>query len=180
VSVNSCDPRFPVAKSVAARDHVSIPALVVRQLHDTGKARGERRRRSIVKVALWIAQVLLALAFGFAGSMKLILPGEALTALYPFPEMFIRFIGVCELLGVAGLILPGLPRIRQGRTPLAAAGLATIMAGATATTLVMGGGASALMPLALGVLAVFVVFGRTWLGQLTDETPRRPVLKPAG
>jgi hypothetical protein len=114
-----------------------------------------------VKYALWIVQVLLALAFGFAGAMKLILPGEALTAFYPFPELLIRFIGVCELLGAVGLILPGLLRIRQSLTPLAAAGLAAIMAGATATTLAIGGGASALMPLALGLLAVFVVYGRT-------------------
>ena len=132
-----------------------------------------------MKIALWIAQVLLALAFGFAGVMKLILPGEALTTFYPFPELFIRFIGVCELLGAVGLILPGLLRLRQGLTPLAAAGLAIIMAGATATTLAIGGGVSALMPLALGVLAVFVVFGRTRIGQSTDETSRRPVLQPA-
>jgi hypothetical protein len=114
-----------------------------------------------VKYALWIAQVLLALAFGFAGAMKLILPGEALTTFYPFPELFIRFIGICELLGAIGVILPGLLRIRQSLTPLAAAGLAAIMAGATVTTLAIGGGASALMPLALGLLAVFVVYGRT-------------------
>ena len=114
-----------------------------------------------MKYALWIVQVLLALAFGFAGAMKLIMPGEALTAFYPFPEPFMRFIGVCELLGAAGLILPGVLRIRQELTPLAAAGLAVIMTGATVTTLAIGGGAAALMPLALGVLAGFVVYGRT-------------------
>ena len=114
-----------------------------------------------MKYALWIAQVLLALAFVSAGATKLILPGEALTAYYPFPELFIRFIGVCELLGAIGLILPGLLRIRQALTPLAAAGLAIIMAGATVMTLVIGGGASALMPLVLGLLAVFVAYGRT-------------------
>ena len=114
-----------------------------------------------MKYALWIAQVLLALAFVSAGATKLILPGEALTAFYPFPELFIRFMGVCELLGAVGLILPGLLRIRQALTPLAAAGLAIIMAGATVMTLVIGGGASALMPLVLGLLAVFVAYGRT-------------------
>ena len=116
-----------------------------------------------MKYALWVAQVLLALAFVFAGAMKLISPDEVLTAFYPFPAWFIRFIGVCELLGAAGLILPGLLRIRPGLTPLAAAGLAVIMAGAVATTLAIGGGAAALMPLALGVLAAFVAFGRTRL-----------------
>ena len=82
-----------------------------------------------MKYALWVAQVLLALAFVSAGAMKLIMPDEALTAYYPFPALFIRFIGVCELLGAVGLVLPGLLRIRQGLTSLAAAGLAVIMAG---------------------------------------------------
>jgi uncharacterized membrane protein YphA (DoxX/SURF4 family) len=45
-----------------------------------GRSRGERRRRSIVKYVLWIAQVLLALAFVSAGAMKLITPEETLTA----------------------------------------------------------------------------------------------------
>ncbi len=126
--------------------------------------------------------MLLALAFVSAGAMKLISPDEMLTAWYPFPALFIRFIGVCELLGAVGLILPGLLRIRQGLTPLAAAGLAIIMAGAAVTTLAVGGGASALMPLALGLLAVFVAYGRTrWLRKstATDEAPRSAELPPA-
>jgi uncharacterized membrane protein YphA (DoxX/SURF4 family) len=135
-----------------------------------------------VKYALWVVQVLLGLAFVFAGAMKLISPDEVLTAFYPFPALFTRFIGVCELLGAFGLILPGLLRIRQGLTPLAAAGLAIIMAGATVTALAIGGGASALMPLALGLLAVFVVYGRRqWLRQstATAEAPRSAELRPA-
>ena len=116
-----------------------------------------------MKYALWVVQVLVALAFVSAGGMKLIMQGDVLTAFYPFPELFIRFIGVCELLGAVGLILPGLLRIRQGLTPLAAAGLAVIMAGATITTLAVGGGSAALMPLILGLLAGFVVYGRTRL-----------------
>ena len=133
-----------------------------------------------MKVALWVVQVLLALAFVSAGGMKLTLPGDVLTAFYPFPELFIRFIGVCELLGAVGLILPGLLRIRQGLTPLAAAGLAVIMAGAVVTTLAIGGGAAAAMPLALGLLAVFVVYGRArLLRQATGGGSRQPVLQPA-
>ena len=133
-----------------------------------------------MKYALWIAQVLLALAFVSAGATKLILPGEELTAYYPFPELFIRFIGVCELLGAVGLILPGLLRIRQALTPLAAAGLAIIMAGATVTTLVIGGAASALMPLVLGLLAVFVAYGRTRPARgSSEEAPQSAVLPAA-
>jgi hypothetical protein len=132
-----------------------------------------------VKYALWIAHGLLALAFVAAGATKLILPGEALTAYYPFPELFIRFIGVCELLGAAGLILPGLLRIREGLIMLAAAGLAIIMVGATVTTLAIGGGASALMPLVLGLLAVFVAYGRTRPSRQTSAGAPQGAALPA-
>ena len=59
--------------------------------------------------------------------------------LSPLPEEFIRFIGRCDVLGAAGLILPGLPRIRHDPMLLTAAGLTVIMAETTVTTLAIGG-----------------------------------------
>jgi drug/metabolite transporter (DMT)-like permease len=110
--------------------------------------------------ALWIVQGLLALLFLFAGGMKLVLPIEAMTKQMPLPGLFLRFIGVAEVLGAIGLILPGLLRIRRGLTPLAAAGLVMVMIGATTLTLAHGGVASALMPLVVGLLSTFVAYGR--------------------
>lgn len=110
------------------------------------------------RAALWTIQILLALLFLFAGSMKLIMPVEALTAQSPLSGGFLRFIGVAEVLGALGLILPGLLHIQPNLTPLAAAGLVTIMVGATWMTVPMG--AMALMPFATGVLAAFVAYGR--------------------
>ena len=114
--------------------------------------------------ALWIVQGLLALIFLFTGGIKLLLPIEALTEQFPLPGLFVRFLGVAEVLGAIGLILPGLLRIRPGLTPLAAAGLVIIMIGATVLTLagvVPGGGVvPALIPLVLGLLSAFVVYGR--------------------
>ena len=109
---------------------------------------------------LWIVQGLLALLFLFTGGMKLALPIEAMTKQTPLPGLFLRFIGVAEVLGAIGLILPGVLRIRQGLIPLAAAGLVVIMIGATVLTWVMGGVASALMPMVVGLLAAFVAYGR--------------------
>src|SRR5687768_718866 len=114
---------------------------------------------------LWIVQVLLALVFLFSGGVKLVTPLEELTAQTPLPGWFVRFIGVAEVLGAIGLILPGLLRVRPGLTPLAAAGLVIIMIGATVLTLagvVPGGGgvAPALIPLVVGLLSAFVVYGR--------------------
>jgi uncharacterized membrane protein YphA (DoxX/SURF4 family) len=97
--------------------------------------------------ALWIVQALLAALFLFSGGMKLIMPLEMLTAQMPLPGLFVRFIGVAEVLGAIGLILPWLLRIRPGLTPLAAAGLVIIMIGATVLTLAGGDVALALIPL---------------------------------
>ena len=110
--------------------------------------------------ALWIVQGLLAALFLFAGGVKLVLPLDKLVGPVPMPGGFIRFIGVAELLGALGLVLPGLLRIRPGLTPLAAVGLAIIMTGATVMTLMTGDGTSALVPLVVGLLAVFVAYGR--------------------
>ena len=110
--------------------------------------------------ALWTVQGLLALIFLFAGGMKLVLPLEKLTEQLPLPGLFVRFIGVAELLGAIGLILPGLLRIRPGLTPLAAAGLVIIMIGATVLTLAGGDVALALIPLVVGLLSAFVAYGR--------------------
>src|SRR5260370_22379695 len=117
---------------------------------------------------LWIVQALLALIFLFAGAVKLILPVEELTKQAPLPGTFLRFIAVCEVLGAIGLILPGLLRIRPGLTPLAAAGLVIIMIGATVVTLAGGGGASAIIPLVTGMLAVFVAYVRWRLAPMRD------------
>jgi hypothetical protein len=113
-----------------------------------------------VTYALWSAQGLLAALFLFAGGMKLVLPLDQLTGSIPLPGLFLRFIGVAEILGALGLILPGLLNIRPRLTALAASGLVIIMIGATVITLVGGDVFLSLIPLATGLLAAFVVWGR--------------------
>jgi hypothetical protein len=70
------------------------------------------------------------------------------------PGAFLRFIGVAELLGGLGLVLPGLFKMHRHLTPLAAAGLVIIMIGATVLTASTGIGA--LFPAFVGVLAATV------------------------
>jgi hypothetical protein len=128
-------------------------------------------------VTLWIVQGLLALLFLFAGSMKLILPPEAMAGPIPLPLAFLRFIGVAESLGAIGLILPRLLRIRPGLTPLAAAGLVIIMIGATVITAIGGPLHLAILPCVTGLLAAFVAYGRWHVNPTITE---RSTLQPAG
>ncbi len=111
-------------------------------------------------IALWIVQGLLAALFLFAGGMKLVMPIAEMTKDIAMPGWFLRFIGVAELLGGLGLILPTLLGIRPALTPVAAMGLVVIMLGAVATTLMIGGGAAALIPFVVGVLLVWVAWQR--------------------
>ena len=130
-----------------------------------------------MNVALWIVQGLLALEFLFAGGMKLVMPLEELMkgAPFPLPFLFLRFIGVCEVLGAIGLILPGLLHIRTGLTPLAAAGLVIIMIGATSLTVAYMGVGPALPPLITGLLAAFIAYGRWRLAPLGSSVGARSV-----
>jgi hypothetical protein len=111
-------------------------------------------------VTLWVIQGLLAALFLFAGSMKLILPIEAMAGPVALPGWFLRFIGVAEVAGAIGLILPWLTRIRPLLTPFAAGGLVIIMVGATVITAIGGAAAGAAVPFVVGVLAASVAFGR--------------------
>jgi hypothetical protein len=125
-----------------------------------------------LSVALWILQGLLAAIFLFAGGMKLLMSADMLAASTPLPILFVRFIGVCEVLGASGLILPGLLRVRPGLTPLAAAGLVPIMIGATVLTPTLMGAdlVLALIPLVVGGLAALIAYARV---RLAPQRPRR-------
>src|SRR2546426_7110 len=129
------------------------------------------RGRSTMNVALWIVQGLLAALFLFAGGAKLVLPLDQMAGPVALPGWFLRFLGVAEVLGALGLVLPGLLRIRPGLTPLASAGLVIIMIGATVVTWVGGMVAVALMNLVVALLAAFVAYRRWRLGPYPDSSP---------
>jgi hypothetical protein len=148
----------------------------------------DTKRARRIGAALWVVQALLAALFLFAGGVKLLLPAEALRGPFPLPVAFLRFIGLAEALGALGLILPGLTRIRTGLTPLAAAGLVIIMAGATTLTMASSGVLPALFPLVTGVLAGLVAYARWRVAPLRGRasaqrsaaTPERQVGPQSG
>jgi len=118
-----------------------------------------------MNILLWIIQALLALMFLMAGGMKLWLPIEVLQTMGPanqilFPGWFMKFIGLCEVLGAFGLILPGVFKRQQHLTALAAIGLTIIMIGAVVVTMMGPGFKFAIQPLVTGLLCAFVAYGR--------------------
>ena len=124
-----------------------------------------------MNIALWIVQALLALLFLLAGSMKFKIPVEEMTKQMPvaLSGTFIHFIGVCEILGGLGLILPALLRIKPGLTPLAAVCMIVIMIGAVAISLIGGMIGAALYPAVIGILLGFVAYGRWKLAPISGK-----------
>src|SRR4051812_9342321 len=127
--------------------------------------------------ALWILQVLLGLFFALAsGAPKLLLSLDDLPMPIPLPSTFITFIGVAEVLGGLGLILPSVTRIRPGLTPLAACGLVLVTIGATIYQLAAGEPGNAVFAVVIGLLCAFVAYGRWRVAPLGRES-REPVLQ---
>jgi hypothetical protein len=144
-------------------------------IHAIQEARFEApRRRSKLSIALWVVQVLLALLFLWAGGIKLVLPLDKLAGPVHLPGLFLRFIGVAEVLGGLGLILPGLLRIRPVLTAWAAAGLVVIMTGAVVVTVIGGSVGLAVIPLVVGLLTAFVAYGRWRLAPLAGKRAAEP------
>jgi uncharacterized membrane protein len=85
-------------------------------------------------IVIWVLQVLAGLAFLGAGILKSTQPIDRLAKqmgwVTRFPAAFVRFIGVAELLGGIGLILPAALKVLPWLTPVAAIALAIIMVGA--------------------------------------------------
>lgn len=124
-----------------------------------------RSRTNWWSIGLWAAQILLALAYGAAGGMKTFMPIADISAQMAWaaasPDWLIRFIGVAELAGAVGLILPSATRILAWLTPLAALGLSVIQVLAISLHAVRG---ETTMTLPANIvflaLAMFVVWGR--------------------
>lgn len=115
-------------------------------------------------IGLWIAQVLMAGLFGMVGITKLTTPISELAEMLPWvtesPEMLVRFIGLSELLGAVGLILPTALRIQPKLTNFAAIGLGIVMVLATVFHLYRGEFEVAPVNIILTGILLFINWGR--------------------
>lgn len=117
-----------------------------------------------MQIVLWIAQVFLALLFAGAGSAKAMTPLSELAQSLPYttdlPGWLVRFIGVSEMAGAIGLIVPALARVMPMLTPLAGVGLCVVMVLATFFHLFRSEFSAVPMTIVLGAVAAFVAWGR--------------------
>lgn len=114
-------------------------------------------------IVLWIVRILLALAFLMAGFMKSFMPLEGLKKNMAWvavtPAALVRFIGIAELLGAIGLILPILTGILPWLTIAAAVGLAVAMLCAAVFHAVRKEYSGIAPSIVLLLLTLFVVVG---------------------
>lgn len=118
--------------------------------------------------------------FIFGGGYKLLAPAAQLAQMIPLPPLFIKFIGLCEVAGGLGLVLPGVLRIRSDLTPLAATGLTIIMVGAVIITVLTVGTAPAIFPFVVGVLTITIARGRRQRASLAAASFATPLQTAGG
>ena len=129
-------------------------------------------------LTLWAIQIGVGLLFTFAGVMKstqlLAELARQMTWVDQVPPWLARFIGVSELAGGLGLLLPSLTRIKPWLTPLAALGLAVVMVLAAGFHLMHGEPQFLPMNVVLGGLAAFVAYGRWRKAPIAPRVGDRP------
>ena len=118
-----------------------------------------------MNIALWVAAALLAIAFLATGLLKITRSKEQLAAAgmgwtEGFSPSTITAIGVAEVLGAVGLILPAVLDVAPVLVPVAAVGLALVMVGAATTHLLRKETRMVVLNVVLLALALFVAWGR--------------------
>ena len=117
-----------------------------------------------INVALWVVQALLALFFFAAGINHGLRPLAEVANAAPWvtslPVALVRFIGVAELAGALGLVLPAATRVAPRLTPSAAIGLGLVMALAIPFHILRGEAKFIGMHVFVAALALFVAWGR--------------------
>jgi len=118
-----------------------------------------------MNIGLWVVQVLLGAMFLMAGAMKTAQPIEALVESLPWvttvPAALVKFIGISEVLGGLGLLLPSLLRIKPSLTVMAAYGLILVMILAALFHGSRGEFSAIGMNVVLIAMAYFVAWGRS-------------------
>ena len=114
-------------------------------------------------ITLWVAQVLLA-GFFINGAVMKFSPIEKISPTVPWigqvPELIVRLLGVIDVLGAVGLILPALLRIKPQLTPWAALASIALMLSALVFHVSRGETGVIWFNIVFAFVALFVAWGR--------------------
>lgn len=121
---------------------------------------------------LWVLQWLMGLFFAIAsGAPKLFIPIDDLPMPIPIPGPVLVTIGVLEILGGVGMILPAITRVKVGLVPLAAAGCALVAIGGMAYQIAAGEYGNSIFALVFALICAFIAYGRWQLVPLSSNRP---------
>ncbi|MFZ3454053.1 DoxX family protein [Arthrobacter sp. 7Tela_A1] len=115
-------------------------------------------------VFLWVAEIVLALLYLGLGVMRLVQPYDKLVRVLRWPADYpawaVKLIGLAEILGALGLIIPAAADVAPVLTPVAACALAVMMAGAVVVHLRRRERQRVALPCILLAVNVFIAIGR--------------------
>ncbi len=124
----------------------------------------EQKKIDFLNIGLWVAQILLAVTFGWAAFMKLFQSPGQLAEMWPWTAqhaVLVKVTGVIDLLAAIGLIIPGLFRIQRKLTVYVAYGSILFMIAATIFHTVRGEASQTPINIFVAGVAIFIVWGRS-------------------
>jgi uncharacterized membrane protein len=120
------------------------------------------KRAKALRVALLISRILLALLL-LSGAVMKWLPIEQISETMPWtgelPEIAVRLLGVVDLLGAIGLLVPGMLGWNKYWTVAAAVGVAALMVSAIVFHVIRGEVEVIGINIFAGIVALFVAWG---------------------
>jgi hypothetical protein len=125
----------------------------------------EKKPSLIFNILLWLAQLFIAVMFCFIGYIKVSSPISELSNIMvwaaEFPEAFVRIIGLIDIAGGIGILLPGIARIKPGLGGLAALGCTLLQVCAIVFHFSRGEGAATPMNFVFLAVCLFILWGRS-------------------
>ena len=123
-------------------------------------------------IILWMFQIGLAIIFMMTGITKVMTPYQDLAEHFQWVRLcsprVVSAVGVLEILGGLGLVIPTAFNIRPSLTLIAAFGLLLTMCGAMFVHLFLGETSWVILNIALGSMASFIIYGRLRLAPICD------------
>jgi putative oxidoreductase len=129
----------------------------------TKQMKGKKNGKAL-NITLWIVQGLTAALMLMSAFMKIATPIPELSAKWKWtgelPQQVVRMLGIVDLLGGIGIILPAILKIKPGLTPLAAVGVVLLMISATVFHISRGESSVIAFNIILMLFASFIAWGR--------------------